>query len=325
MRRVVNPGDHFGLLTVAHEVEPGKHGQRRYKCICKCGQEVEVDRGYLYSSQLPKCLTCSRRIGGMKKKIQFVGKKVNGWEILREARHTEGKYLYECRCLTCGEVSIRSTGQINVSRSARCEKCKPTYNFEVAGNIATGRLPCGTEFVIDEDMIQCIGQHYMHMGKDGYILIKTTSEHSMFLHRYIAGVSNRSTMIDHINRDRLDNRRSNLRVVTPIQNSRNHSLFSTNKTGFTGVYLSKWAKRYDAKVGYKNKRIFLGSSKHDIIRLAQMYNIAAAYLYGDYAGEFNDVPPPDDILITIIQKKCDKYKKMMDAKTTLSTEGAVAI
>jgi len=48
---------------------------------------------------------------------------------------------------------------------------------------------------------------------------------------------------DHINRDRLDNRRSNLRIVTPSENRRNRKLLSSNTSGAAGVRLvsiGKW-------------------------------------------------------------------------------------
>lgn len=36
----INIGDTFGDLTILEEVEPSEHGDKRYKCICKCGQNV---------------------------------------------------------------------------------------------------------------------------------------------------------------------------------------------------------------------------------------------------------------------------------------------
>lgn len=62
--------------------------------------------------------------------------------------------------------------------------------------------------------------------------------------------------IDHINRDRADNRISNLRAVTNAENAQNQKT-RANKSGFTGVRKenSKWVA--EIKVNYKPIRIGL--------------------------------------------------------------------
>ena len=47
--------------------------------------------------------------------------------------------------------------------------------------------------------------------------------------------------IDHINHDRTDNRFSNLRVVTPLENRKNTRLYRSNKGGIMGVYFVEGA------------------------------------------------------------------------------------
>ena len=58
------------------------------------------------------------------------------------------------------------------------------------------------------------------------------------------------------------------------------------------------------KVGYGGKRIKLGSSKDDLVTLAQMYNIGASFFFGEYAGALNNVPEPSDKLI----KACERFR-----------------
>ena len=187
---------------------------------------------------------------------------------------------------------------------------KSTLTFQVNGATAIGMLYSGKQFVIDATDVEKVAALSWRVNKDGYL---AHYDHQMsielLLHRWLMGVNDPRIIVDHANRDRLDCRRNNLRIVTPTQNSANHSLFQTNKTGYTGVYYSKYARRYEVKVGYGGKRIKLGSSKDDLVTLAQMYNIGASFFFGEYAGALNNVPEPPDELIKVVIGKCQKYVK----------------
>jgi hypothetical protein len=63
--------------------------------------------------------------------------------------------------------------------------------------------------------------------------------------------------IDHINRDRTNNRIHNLRLATPAQNAQNRTIAKNNKSGFTGVFLYSCGK-HGAFITKDKKRIYLG-------------------------------------------------------------------
>lgn len=54
--------------------------------------------------------------------------------------------------------------------------------------------------------------------------------------------------IDHINRQKADNRWSNLRLATRSQNARNTALTKRNKSGYRGVCFNKRIKRWAASI-----------------------------------------------------------------------------
>ncbi|MGG3890195.1 HNH endonuclease [Metabacillus fastidiosus] len=69
---------------------------------------------------------------------------------------------------------------------------------------------------------------------------------------------NKRIIVDHIDGNFLDNRKSNLRVRTQSENNMNKTIQSNNSTGMVGVYWVKKAKLWNAKISIKNKVIDLG-------------------------------------------------------------------
>jgi hypothetical protein len=63
--------------------------------------------------------------------------------------------------------------------------------------------------------------------------------------------------IDHINRDKSDNRLSNLRDCSISENKQNSGVYKNNKTGFRGI--SKKGKKYEANIRVNGKRKYIGS------------------------------------------------------------------
>ncbi len=87
--------------------------------------------------------------------------------------------------------------------------------------------------------------------------------------------------IDHINRNRSDNRWCNLREATRSQNNMNRGPTKANKSGFKGVSWSKCNSKWIAriKVGKKYKHLGCFTSKEDA---ANAYNRASEIVHGDF-------------------------------------------
>ncbi len=64
--------------------------------------------------------------------------------------------------------------------------------------------------------------------------------------------------VDHINRDKLDNRRSNLRIVTPSQNQFNRRIQSNNTSGYKGIEWFARTGKWKVCIGVMRKLIHLG-------------------------------------------------------------------
>ena len=86
---------------------------------------------------------------------------------------------------------------------------------------------------------------------------------SIYLHRVILGrVLNRALVsaeiVDHIDRNPLNNQRANLRLATPSQNRQNSSIRSDNTTGVVGVGWFKPLQKWRARIQVNGKSINLG-------------------------------------------------------------------
>lgn len=83
-----------------------------------------------------------------------------------------------------------------------------------------------------------------------------------FLHRFILDLKSYSgnDMIDHIDRNTLNNRKSNLRIVTNSINQKNRGLQSNNTSGISGVRyndkIKSWVCRYTDNEKKRHTRTF---------------------------------------------------------------------
>lgn len=122
-------------------------------------------------------------------------------------------------------------------------------------------------------------------GKKFYVLRKTTShgkQTNIRMHREVLKlVAGGKEHVDHINGNTLDNRRSNLRLVTRSQNMCNRTKQVNNKSGYKGVRSHKASGKWIAEIGISGKRFYLGL--HNTPEEAHAaYREAAKNLHGEF-------------------------------------------
>lgn len=104
-----------------------------------------------------------------------------------------------------------------------------------------------------------------------------------FLHRLIFENIEENKYVDHINGDKSDNRRSNLRLVTKDQNRWNSSSQKGNYSSkYKGVSWNKAQKKWIATCMFNKKYNYLGSFDCEILA-AKKYNEFALSCYGEFA------------------------------------------
>ena len=91
--------------------------------------------------------------------------------------------------------------------------------------------------------------------KDGYAF-RRKSGNRIFLHHIVMGEPLALGLVrDHINRNKLDNRLSNLRWVTVAENAQNRTVSVRNVTGFRGVFADATTGRYRARIQKGGKSV----------------------------------------------------------------------
>lgn len=150
------------------------------------------------------------------------------------------------------------------------------YNHEVGSlvwkNSPNARTPAGSE-------LGCV-------AKNGYV-VTLINRKNYQVHRLVWAYFNNETpkMLDHINRDKQDNRIENLRPCSNVENGRNMGISKNNKTGKKGVSWCSRSEKYQVTCRVLGKKKWLGYFI-DLDEAAKAYELYAAKLHGEfYSGD----------------------------------------
>lgn len=145
--------------------------------------------------------------------------------------------------------------------------------------------------IIDREDVDKVKYIKWRMNNNGYVI--NNSKVSIFLHRLILDTDK---MVDHINGNRLDNRKSNLRICNHFQNQMNAS--------YKGVYNSRNG-RFQAKIKINGKQIHLGMFDiYDEALYARWY--AEKLVFKEFAYKKEEPK--------IIKSRKKEIKKLVDDK-----------
>lgn len=128
-----------------------------------------------------------------------------------------------------------------------------------------------TEFLFDLDDLPLIkGRDSWYCDKDGYLVSSyyfNGARRFIRFHRIVMNATPEQ-VVDHINRNKADNRKANLRCCKRAENDRNRNLYITNTSGVSGVYFDKQRNKWVASITLESQKIYIGrfALKEDAIR-----------------------------------------------------------
>jgi hypothetical protein len=138
--------------------------------------------------------------------------------------------------------------------------------------------------LVDDEDFDFLNQYSWNITSGGYVIrydFTSGKQKGFKMHNGIISSSG-NLVVDHINRDKLDNQRCNLRLVNQQQNAINVGKYSGKTSIYKGVSYKKENQKWHAQIQYKRTRFHLGyfDKEH---HAAMAYDIAAKTWFGKYA------------------------------------------
>ena len=148
------------------------------------------------------------------------------------------------------------------------------------------QLTKGIVTIVDDADFEYLNQFkwYLLKSNSNYYAIRTKRPENKLiqLHRIVIQAK-QGEIVDHINGNKLDNRKCNLRICTKSQNCQNRKISKLNKSGFNGVSWNIRNKKWVAQIACNNQKIHIGFF-NEPIEAAKAFNAAALKYHGEFAN-----------------------------------------
>lgn len=209
----------------------------------------------------------------LKVRNDLTGKTFGRLKVIERAEdyHTpkgepRAQYLCECSCENHTQIIVRadhlrsgntkSCGCLSFETKQKIAKEKKKLNkYNLLGDYGIGYFyNSDKEFYFDLEDYDKIKDYRWYLNNNGYALA-WVGDKQQTLHSLIMG-QEKGKEIDHKDRNRLNNRKENLRFTTHRNNSRNTKLPINNNSGFIGVSFDKKRNKWIASLYIDRKQVY---------------------------------------------------------------------
>lgn len=222
--------------------------------------------------------------------MDLTNQKFNRWTVIEKAeRDKQGRSRWLCKCDCNGENSIKivdeyalkkglsqSCGCLNREKLIEANKARKKINtYDLSGEYGIGYLFNGEFFYFDLEDYDLIKNYRWSKKERGYIYTKQENKY-IRMHRLVMNCPD-DMDIDHINHNTMDNRKSNLRIVTKSQNHMNKTIYKNNTSGVKGISWDSRKNKWLVELQKENTKIKIG--RYDDFNEAVEARLEAEYKY----------------------------------------------
>lgn len=165
-------------------------------------------------------------------------------------------------------------------------------HYRILGDIAECILSNGQKALVSPESIPELKKYTWCLSGNGYAMTRSCAQ-GISMQRLLTNAKT-GDIVDHIDRNPLNNTLDNLRICTKRENAINTKTRSDNSVGYRGVSQVKTTGRYRAYICINGKQKHLGMYESPEEAAAQ-YEKAAKKLYGDFTPDFAREDPPCQI------------------------------
>lgn len=151
------------------------------------------------------------------------------------------------------------------------------------GTINIG-LSCGGLCVVDREDLDIVSEYPWYRSRtSNQVYTKNSKQGLVSMSRLIMGVTDDlSVLVDHKDRDPLNNTRKNLRLCTSSQNNCNKRALAKSSSVYKGVSIDKVNNKWRSQITLYGKNYNLGRFDCEI-EAAKAYDAKAKELHGEFA------------------------------------------